>query len=122
MTSKSKIEKKLRKKTSSKLVETIIKAKKQKGWLKIAEILASSTKNMAEVNLDKIDKESKEGDTIIVPGKVLSKGEVNKKIRISALFFSQTAEEKLRKKNCEVVSILEEIKENPKGEGIKIIK
>ena len=67
-------------------------------------------------------KETEEGDTVVVPGKVLSNGEINKKIRIVALSFSKEAEEKLGKKKCEVVSILEEIKVNPKAEGIKILK
>ena len=74
------------------------------------------------MNLDQIDEKSKEGDTILVPGKVLGTGEVTKKLRIVAFSFSESARQKLKEKKCEMVTILEEIKVNPKAEGIKILK
>ena len=112
----------MKRKLNPELVETIIKAKKLEGWIKIAGLLSSPRRNKISVNLDKIDKESKEGDTIVVPGKVLSKGDVSKKIRIAALSFSEKAKGKLKDKKCEIVSILEEIKINPKAKGVKILK
>jgi len=120
MKSKTKIEKQMKRKRNPELIRSIIKAKKLEGWLEVAGILASPKK--IGVNLDEIDKNSEEADTIVVPGKVLGGGEINKKIRIAALNFSEQARKKLKDKNCEIISILEEIKVNPKGEGIKIIK
>ena len=122
MINKSKIEKKLKRKKKSELVETIIKAKKNKEWLKIAHIISGPTRKQASINLDQIDKETKEGDTILIPGKVLGQGDVSKKIRIVALSFSKSAREKLKERRCEVVSILEEIKVNPKAQGLKVLK
>ena len=121
MKSKTKIEKHLRRKLNPELVETIIKAKKQKNWLKIASLLSSPRSRKISVNLDKIDRESREGDTIVVPGKVLSQGEISKKIRVVALNFSEEAEKKLKDKKCELVRILKEIKINPNANGVKII-
>lgn len=122
MKSKTKIDKQIRRKTSSELVETIIKAKKNKAWLEVASILSSPRRRKIDVNLDKIDKESEEGDTVVVPGKVLGDGEISKKISIAALSFSEQAREKLQEKKCKIFNLIEEIKSNPKGEGIKIIK
>lgn len=122
MKSKTKIDKQIRRKTSSELVETIIKAKKNKAWLEVASILSSPRRRKIDVNLDRIDKESKEGDTVIVPGKVLGDGEISKKISIAALSFSEQAREKLQEKKCKIFNLIEEIKSNPKGDGIKIIK
>lgn len=122
MKSKTTIERQLQKKTNSELVKTVISAKKNKGWFKIAEILSGPRRKRTEINLKEIDKESKEGDIIVVPGKVLSQGEVIKKIKIVALNFSKKAKEKLLKSKCEVLSIIEEIKKNPEAKGIKILK
>ncbi len=122
MKSKTKIEKQTKIKRNPELIKTIIKAKKKEKWMPIAELLSGPTRKRINVNLDKIEKESKEGDTIVVPGKVLSKGNITKKLKIVALSFSKASEEKLKKSNCEIVSVEEEIEKNPEAKGVKIIK
>ena len=54
-------------------------------------------------------------------GKVLGSGEISKKIRICALHFSESARGKLEKSKSEIVTILEEIKKNPKAEGVRVL-
>ena len=122
MKSKTKIEKQTKKKTNSDLVETIRLAKKNKKWLEVASLLSVPRSKMSEVNLDKIDYESKEKERILIPGKVLSQGEVNKKIRVIALGFSESAKIKLLNAKCDVAYIGDEIKNNPEAKGIKILK
>lgn len=122
MKSKTLIDKQIKKKTNKELVETIISAKKNDKWLNLAGLISSSRKNLANVNLSKLEAESKEGEILVVPGKVLSQGEISKKIKVVALSFSEAAKEKLLKSGSKVLNILEEIKLNPKAEGIKIIK
>jgi len=122
MKSKTLIEKQLKRKTNPEIVETIISAKKGKKWLEIAGILSGSRKNFSDINLSKISKEAKAGDIIVVPGKVLSQGEIDKKIKVAALGFSENAKEKLIKAGCTALSILEEIKSNPEAKGVKILK
>jgi len=122
MKSKTQIDKQAKIKRNPELIETIIKAKKNEKWLGIASILSQPRKRKVQVNLEKIEKESKEGDTILVPGKVLGLGDITKKIRIAALSFSQEAEKKLKAEKCDIISIIEEIKKNPKAQGVKIIK
>ena len=122
MISKRKIKVRARKKSNPVLLETIKQAYRNKGWMKIAQKLSSSTRKYDSVNLEKIDKESKAGDTIIVLGKVLSAGKLVKKLRICALSFSAGALEKMKETKSEAVSILDEIKSNPKAQGIKIIE
>ncbi len=122
MKSKSKIESQLEKKTNPELVKTIIEAKKEKKWLEIAGILSSPRINKVGINLDKINREAKEGEIIVVPGKVLSQGDINKKLKIVALNFSEKAKEKILKAKGETISIRDEIKKNPEAKGIKIIK
>ena len=121
MKSKTKISKQLQRKLNPELVETIKIAKKHEKWLKVASILSGPRRIKIAINLDKINKESEAGDIIVVPGKVLSMGNVDKKIKVVALGFSGKTKEKLKKAGCQTLTILGEIKENPKGEGIKVL-
>lgn len=121
MKSKSLIKKQTERKRSSLLVKTILSAKKNSGWKEVAEMLSSPRKKRIEVNLSRINSEMKKG-VIVVPGKVLSQGGVNKKIKVAALNFSEKAKEKLLKSGSQFSSILEEIKKNPEAKEITILK
>lgn len=121
MKSKTTIGKQIGNKTNDELVSTIVAAKKSGAWLSVASLLSSSRRNAIDVNLSDIDKIASEGDIIVVPGKVLSQGEVKKKIRIAAYKFSEKAKEKLLKEKAQLVTILEEIKQNPDAKGVKIV-
>ncbi len=122
MKSKSKIEKQLQRKTNLKLVETIIACKKNDKWLKVSEILSSSRKKRLNLNLEKLNSLIGNEKTIIVPGKILSQGELDKKIKVVALDFSEKAREKIKKSGSEISTILEEVKKNPEAKGVKILK
>ncbi len=119
---KTKIEKKLQRKRNPLLVRAIISAKKKKKWEIIAHLASLPRKKKVEKNLDEINKESKEGDTVVVPGKVLGGGDVDKKIRVCAFSFSRGAVRKLKEKKCEVVFLEEEIKLNPQYQGVKLLR
>ncbi|MEK6893513.1 MAG: 50S ribosomal protein L18e [Nanoarchaeota archaeon] len=120
--SKTKIKKHLRKKTNPDIIETINLAKEQKSWLALAKIISGSTKNYSSINLDEINKQAAAGDIIVIPGKVLGMGEITKKFKISALAFSTSAKEKIKKEKIEYGFIFEEIKKNPSAKGVKILR
>jgi large subunit ribosomal protein L18e len=122
MKSKSLIEKQIQKKNSPFLVETLIAAKKNSKWNEVASVLSSPRRKRINLNLEEINRLSKAGETIVVPGKVLSEGEIDKKINLAALGFSAKAKEKLIDAKCEVLSILEEIKKNPEAKGLRVLK
>ncbi len=121
MKSKTKIEKQVRRKRNPILVETIDIARKNDMWLEVASLLTRPKRKQINVNLDKIEENTGEGDTIVVPGKVLSSGNLSKKVRIASMSFSEKARKKLEKAGCEIVQIKQEIEKNPKAEGVKII-
>ena len=89
-------------------------------WRDIAQRLEKPRRHYAEVNLSKINRYSAENDTVIVPGKVLSAGTIEKPVTIAALGFSKRAYEKISSTG-KCVSIEELIETNPKGSGVKII-
>ncbi len=90
-------------------------------WKKIAEILERPTRRRVEINLKHIEREARDGDTIIVPGVVLSDGELKKKVTIAAWRFSAKAKEKIEKAGARAISIEDLIKENPKGSNVRIM-
>jgi large subunit ribosomal protein L18e len=118
MISKTQISVRTKRKTNPELVETINLCKKN-NLLDLAKKLSSPTRQQKRVNLNELDniKENK----IIVVGKVLGSGEINRKISVSALSFSEQAKEKLKKALCEIKKIKQEIENNPKLDGVKII-
>ena len=119
---KTKIERKLRRKTNANLVKTIISAKKNAKWLEVSHLISVPRKKQVALNLDEINMAAKDNETVLVPGKVLSMGDVDKKIKIVALTFSEAAKQKLKKSKIETLSIDEEIKKNPDAKNLNILR
>lgn len=122
MKSKTKISNQLERKSNSTLIKTVLAGKKNEAWVGVAGMLSGPRRNKTCINLEQISKNSKTGETIVIPGKVLSQGEIDKKVKVVALSFSEKAKEKLLSAKCEVSYILDEIKSNPSAKGIKILK
>jgi large subunit ribosomal protein L18e len=91
-------------------------------WRDIADRLEAPSKNYAEVNLSKINRYAANGETIIVPGKVLGSGVLEMSVRIAALNFSESASEKIREAEGECMSIEQLISANPKGSKVRILR
>jgi len=89
-------------------------------WKRISNDLNMSKRKRREVNLNKIDKYTREGEVALVPGKVLSEGQLTKKITVAGYKFSEKAKQKINKIG-RAISIKELTKENPKGKKVRII-
>ncbi|MEE9150903.1 MAG: 50S ribosomal protein L18e [Thermoplasmata archaeon] len=116
-----------RKKTNEMLTKLIADLKKQAYkndapiWKDIAKRLEKPGKSWAEVNLRRLVKYTKKGDTVIVPGKLLGSGELNAPITVAAYSFSESAKKKIQSSGGTSISISELVKRNPKGKNIRII-
>jgi large subunit ribosomal protein L18e len=91
-------------------------------WRDIARRLERPARNYSEVNLSKINRHSREDETIVVPGKVLSSGNIEHKVIVAALGFSDSAREKITNKGGSCLNIEDLVKENPNGSGVKIMQ
>jgi len=121
MISKTKLKTKLRRKTNPEMISLVTFLRKQSPfWMEISELLAKPKRSAINVNISKIDKIAKPHSVVLVPGKVLSDGEITKSIVISAFSFSQAAKHKLSK--CKIVKLAELARENKKGDGILVIR
>jgi len=94
--------------------------KNVKLWKRIAKDLSKPTRQRREVNIYRINKYCKGDEIAIVPGKVLSMGELDKKLTIAAWNFSDKAKDKINKSG-KAISIQELMKTNPEGKKVRII-
>jgi large subunit ribosomal protein L18e len=120
---KTKVKFRVARKTNPAVSETIRLAVKDKSWFPLAQRLSGPTRSFSDYNLSAISmvKEVKDGSIVVVPGKVLGQGQITKKIQISALSFSASAEEKLKKAGVLTSTLLEQVKKNPKATGVILL-
>jgi large subunit ribosomal protein L18e len=90
-------------------------------WQVVARELGRSRKNRREINIWRINKKTKKGETVVVAGKVLSDGDLDHKLEIAAFKFTDNAREKIEKAGGKSMSIPELVKKNPKGSNVRII-
>ena len=90
-------------------------------WKDIAKRLEKSSKNWPEVNLTRINKHTGDKETALIPGKVLSDGDLNKKINIAAWSFTEKSKDKIKKAGGKTMTIEELMKNNPEGKNIRIL-
>ncbi len=90
-------------------------------WQAVAEKLNKPTRQKVEVNISDIERNAKSGETIVVPGSVLSNGNLTKQVKIAAWKFSPKASEKIKSVHGEILTIEELVKKNPEGSGVKIL-
>ncbi len=123
----SKIRKLLNRKTNPnlvKLIDELLKASAENKapiWKDIAERLAKPKRLYAEVNVSKIQRYASEGETVVVPGKVLGGGRISKAVTVAALSFSETAKRKIIEAGGRCISIRELMETNPRGSGVRIM-
>jgi len=123
----SKIRKLMKRKTNPnlvKLIDELLKASAMNDapiWKDIAERLAKPKRLYAEVNVSKIQRYAKEGETIIVPGKVLGRGKITKPVTVAALSFSESARRKIIEAGGKCLTIKELLEINPTGSGVRIM-
>ena len=97
------------------------KARESNFWRRIVKDLKKSSRQRRKVNIYKINKAARDGETIVVPGKVLSVGELSKKVDVAALTFSAEARKKIEESKGKVMSIAELLKNNPEGKKVRIL-
>lgn len=87
----------------------------------VAENISKSTRNRREVNLGRINQHTEDGEMIIVPGKVLGGGELDHKVTVYALKFSQSAAEKLKKAGSSIQTFEQLDAEKLAGKRVRIL-
>ena len=90
-------------------------------WNDVAQNLGKVNRRRPEVNISDIERNTEEGDTIVVPGKVLGSGRLSKEVNVAAFKASSGAREEIEEQG-EFVFIQDLFDENPEAEGLQVIK
>jgi len=95
--------------------------KKGDFWFSVAAQLAKPRRKAAKVNLEKLNKLTREGEVIVVPGKILSSGKLSHALTVGAFSISEKTKEKLKDSGSKLFSIKELASKYIGGKGVKII-
>ena len=90
-------------------------------WRDVADRLSTSRRRRIKVNISQLNRYTKVGETVVVPGKVLGAGIIDHAITVAAFAFSDQAKAKIKKAtgNCLSIEALKE--KNLKGANLKLI-
>ena len=89
-------------------------------WTRVADDLSMATRQRRAVNVGRISRYSQKDELIVVPGKVLSAGDLDHPVTVAAWQFSASAKEKISKQGT-ALTISELLKQNPKGKKVRIL-
>jgi len=90
-------------------------------WNDVAENLGKVNRKRPEVNISDIERNTEEGDTVVIPGKVLGSGRLSKKVNVAAFNASNSARNHIEEEG-EFMFIEDLFDENPDAEDLKLVK
>ncbi|KAB1193915.1 MULTISPECIES: 50S ribosomal protein L18e [Haloferax] len=90
-------------------------------WQDVADRLEKPRRTHAEVNLSRIERYAREDETVVVPGKVLGSGVLQKNVTVAAVDFSSTARKKIEQVG-DVVTLEQIAEQNPDGSNVRVIR
>lgn len=90
-------------------------------WKCAAIVLEKPSRRAIALNLSSISRNTDDGDVVLVLGKVLASGDLDHKLKIAAVSFSDKAKSKVSTSGSSLVSIEELVNSNPKGTGVKLL-
>ncbi len=89
-------------------------------WDRIADDLDKPSRERREVNIYHLERNCSDGDTVVVPGKVLGTGELTTELTVAAFDYSSSAERKIEE-HGEALTLHELMEDNPDGDEVRII-
>ena len=87
-------------------------------WLKMSKFALKPAKARRVLNLNKIAQLTKEGDIIVVPGKVLGTGNISHKITLCSFSISNSGANKIIESGGKIINFEEMINQFPTGKGV----
>lgn len=90
-------------------------------WRDVAAKLRAPRRGKVTLNVADLERNACAGDTIVVPGTVLSNGELTKAVRVAAWRFSPAAAAKIKKAKGATMTIDELLAKNKSGSKVRIM-
>jgi large subunit ribosomal protein L18e len=104
------------------LLERTGRRKKAPIWTVASELLRRPSSSSVEVNLSRIGRIADEGEVLLVPGKVLGFGTIDKKLTVGAFAFSASAKDKIVAKGGTAISLEDLVRQFPDGRGVRLVE
>jgi large subunit ribosomal protein L18e len=90
-------------------------------WRDIASRLEGPSRHWAQVNISKVAAYSRDGENVVVPGKLLGAGEIGRAVTVVAVSASASARAKVAAAGGKVLTLHEGVIAFPKGEKCRIL-
>ena len=90
-------------------------------WARLADEALKPSIARRDINLNRIDQLTKDGDTVVFPGKVLGTGSMSHRITLFSFSVSGPAASKITQKGGRLVSHAELVRQNPAGKGVVLL-
>lgn len=104
------------------LLERGGKSHKATVWTAASRMLNQPTSLRVEVNVGRLSRIGSEGGALLVPGKVLGWGTVDKKLVVGAFAFSSSAREKIEANGGSAITIEQLVKKYPDGSRVRLVQ
>jgi large subunit ribosomal protein L18e len=90
-------------------------------WKSLELELSGPRKNRREINLGHLSNYTKDGDVVVVAGKILGSGEIDHKLSVCAFSFSAAAAKKILNAGGKILFFADLVEQHPNGKGVKIV-
>ena len=90
-------------------------------WARLAEYALKPSISKRDINLKKIGQLTKDGDTVVFPGKVLGVGNIPHKITLCSFAISIAAATKVTDNGSKIIEYADLIEQNPTGKGVVLL-
>jgi large subunit ribosomal protein L18e len=90
-------------------------------WKALEYELSSRRSNRREVNVGRLSDITKDGDVVIIPGKLLGSGVIDHKLTICTFSISEGAAKKTLEAGGKIITLDRLIEKYPDGKGVRII-
>lgn len=110
--------------TIQRLAYTLKKASKSNDapiWARLSVLAKKPSRARRTVNLNKISSLTKDGDVVVVPGKVLGTGSISHKITLCSFSISDTAASKIIESGGRIAGFEEMTSQHPTGKGVLLL-
>lgn len=90
-------------------------------WRAVAARLERARHQVPPMNVGQLERLAAAGETVVVPGKVLSDGPLSKAITVGAFGFSPAARAKIAAAGGSAVPLSSVVKSHPDGTGVRLL-
>ncbi|MDE1798004.1 MAG: 50S ribosomal protein L18e [Candidatus Micrarchaeota archaeon] len=95
--------------------------KKSPFWVRAKELMGRAVRKRPGINLSRLDKVTKTGQTVLVASKILGTGTLSHPLNVAAMGFSASARKTIEAKGGKIMTIEEMAAKHPTGKDVGLV-